>query len=64
MIQVFRKVYQLYANVRPARTRPGVAAPSKNVDLVVIREVKMSFVDATNALVEYGGYVHGRRGVD
>ncbi|EGD72685.1 isocitrate dehydrogenase [Salpingoeca rosetta] len=36
--QVFRKYFQLFANVRPAKTMPGVPAPFSNVDLVVIRE--------------------------
>eukprot|EP00043_Microstomoeca_roanoka_P011801 m.111457 g.111457 ORF g.111457 m.111457 type:complete len:369 (+) comp15302_c0_seq1:139-1245(+) len=36
--QVFRKYFQLFANVRPAKNMPGVTAPCSNVDLVVIRE--------------------------
>ena len=35
---VMRKDLDLYANVRPARTLPGVETPFPNVDLVVIRE--------------------------
>src|SRR5579859_1590825 len=33
-----RKEFDLYANLRPARTYPGVRAPLGNVDLVVVRE--------------------------
>jgi len=36
--QVFRKIFQLYANVRPARNWPGIKAPMQNVDMVCIRE--------------------------
>ncbi|EDQ93096.1 uncharacterized protein MONBRDRAFT_19354 [Monosiga brevicollis MX1] len=36
--QVFRKYFQLFANVRPVRSMPGVRAPFNDVDLVVIRE--------------------------
>eukprot|EP00039_Didymoeca_costata_P019457 m.337607 g.337607 ORF g.337607 m.337607 type:complete len:380 (-) comp18180_c0_seq1:644-1783(-) len=36
--QVLRKVFQLFANVRPAQNFKGVASPGKNVNLVVIRE--------------------------
>ncbi len=33
-----RKQFDLYANVRPARTFPGVSSRFENVDLVIIRE--------------------------
>ena len=33
-----RKEFDLYANLRPAKTYPGVRAPLGNVDLVVVRE--------------------------
>src|SRR5438477_10378063 len=33
-----RKEFDLYANLRPAKTYPGVPAPRGNVDLVVVRE--------------------------
>ncbi len=36
--QVFRKVYNLYANIRPARSIAGVKTPFSGVDLVVMRE--------------------------
>ena len=33
-----RQALDLYANLRPARTYPGVRAPMGNIDLVVVRE--------------------------
>jgi isocitrate dehydrogenase (NAD+) len=33
-----RREFDLYANLRPAKTYPGVRAPMGNVDLVVVRE--------------------------
>src|SRR5881409_2753791 len=33
-----RKEFDLYANLRPAKTYPGVQAPMGSVDLVVVRE--------------------------
>ena len=33
-----RKEFDLYANLRPAKTYPGVRAPMGNIDLVVVRE--------------------------
>lgn len=33
-----RQLFDLYANVRPVRTLPGVVTPFGNVDLVIVRE--------------------------
>lgn len=33
-----RKIFDLYANVRPAKTYPGVISRYDNIDLVVVRE--------------------------
>ena len=33
-----RTTFDLYANIRPSRTRPGVPAMAKEMDLVVVRE--------------------------
>lgn len=44
-----RKQFNLYANVRPARSVPGVKTPYENVDIVVIRE---------NTEGEYSGIEH------
>lgn len=34
----FRKRFDLYANIRPSRTRPNVPASVKEMDLVIVRE--------------------------
>jgi len=44
-----RKQFNLYANVRPARSIPGVKTPYDNVNIVVIRE---------NTEGEYSGIEH------
>ena len=36
--QVLRKIFQLYANVRPAKSIPGTNSKFPETDLVVIRE--------------------------
>lgn len=33
-----RKIFDLYANVRPAKTYPGVITKFENIDLVIVRE--------------------------
>lgn len=34
----FRRTFDLYANIRPARARPGTAAMAPGIDLVLVRE--------------------------
>jgi isocitrate/isopropylmalate dehydrogenase len=34
----FRKTFDLYANIRPAKARPGVGAMAPGIDLVLVRE--------------------------
>ncbi|XP_049847816.1 isocitrate dehydrogenase [NAD] regulatory subunit A, mitochondrial-like isoform X2 [Schistocerca gregaria] len=46
---MIRKTFNLYANIRPVATIPGVAAPFSNVDMVVVRE---------NTEGEYSGIEH------
>jgi isocitrate dehydrogenase (NAD+) len=36
--QVFRKAFNLYANMRPSRSYEGIETPFKNVDWLVVRE--------------------------
>jgi 3-isopropylmalate dehydrogenase len=36
--KAFRKTYDLFANIRPAKTRPGVPSVIKQMDLVIVRE--------------------------
>lgn len=35
---MLRKKYELYSNVRPVRSFPGIDTPFKNIDLVIFRE--------------------------
>jgi isocitrate dehydrogenase (NAD+) len=46
---VLRKTFDLYANVRPAKTHPGVRSRYDNVDIIVVRE---------NTEGEYSGLEH------
>ena len=46
---VLRKMFDLYANVRPAKTHPGVRSRYDNVDIIVVRE---------NTEGEYSGLEH------
>jgi isocitrate dehydrogenase (NAD+) len=46
---VLRKTFDLYANVRPAKTHPGVRSRYDNVDIIVVRE---------NIEGEYSGLEH------
>jgi len=46
---VLRKKFDLYANVRPARTLPGIKARYEKVDLIIVRE---------NIESEYSGLEH------
>lgn len=34
----FRKTFDLYANIRPARARPGIPAMASDIDMVMVRE--------------------------
>jgi len=45
-----RKTFDLYANIRPARTRAGVPAVARDVDLVVVRENTEGFYSDRNLL--------------
>lgn len=45
-----RKTLELYANVRPARTMPGVETRFSNVDLIIVREN----IEDTYAGIEHG----------
>jgi hypothetical protein len=47
---VLRKRFDLYANVRPARTFPGVPTRYEHVDLVVVRENTEGFYPDRNVL--------------
>jgi 3-isopropylmalate dehydrogenase len=46
----FRKHFDLYANLRPARTRQGVASVARSADLVVVRENTEGFYADRNLM--------------
>jgi 3-isopropylmalate dehydrogenase len=53
-----RKELDLYANIRPARTRPGFAPPcGKNVDLIVVRENTEGFYADRNMFLGGGEFM-------
>jgi 3-isopropylmalate dehydrogenase len=49
-----RRHFDLYANVRPARTFPGIAAPVGQADLVIVRENTEGFYADRNMKVGSG----------
>jgi isocitrate/isopropylmalate dehydrogenase len=44
----FRVKLDLYANVRPARSRPGIASAARSMDLVIMRECTEGFYSDRN----------------
>ncbi len=54
---VFRKQLDLYANARPARTRPGVAAGKEGMDLVIMRELTEGFYADRNLHLGSGEFM-------
>lgn len=53
----FRVGLDLYANVRPARTRPGLAKTDKNMDLVIMREATEGFYPDRNMYAGCGEFM-------
>jgi len=45
-----RTRFQLYANIRPARSLPGIASPFPDIDLVIVRENTEGFYADRNVL--------------
>ena len=54
---LFRIQLDLYANARPARTRPGVAQGRKGLDLVVMRELTEGFYADRNLFMGNGEFM-------
>jgi 3-isopropylmalate dehydrogenase len=54
---VFRIQLDLYANARPARTRPGVAQGKEGLDLVVMRELTEGFYSDRNLFMGNGEFM-------
>jgi 3-isopropylmalate dehydrogenase len=53
---VLRKRYELFANIRPARSFPGIDALYPNVDVVVVRENTEGFYADRNMLAGSGEF--------
>ncbi len=53
---VLRKRFELYANIRPARSFPGVPSLRSDVDVVVVRENTEGFYADRNMLVGSGEF--------
>lgn len=53
----FRVKLDLYANVRPARTRPGLARTDKHMDLVIMREATEGFYPDRNMFAGCGEFM-------
>ena len=54
---IFRIQLDLYANARPARTRPGVAQGKEGLDLVVMRELTEGFYADRNLFMGNGEFM-------
>jgi len=54
---LFRIQLDLYANARPARTRPGVAQGKEGLDLVVMRELTEGFYADRNLFMGNGEFM-------
>jgi 3-isopropylmalate dehydrogenase len=52
-----RKLFDLYANVRPAKTIRGIKAMGEQVDLVVVRENTEGFYPDRNLFKGYGEFM-------
>ena len=52
-----RTTYDLYANIRPARTPPGLAGPVGPFDLVVVREVTEGHYSDRNMFMGHAEYL-------
>jgi 3-isopropylmalate dehydrogenase len=53
----FRVKLDLYANVRPARSRPGIGPSSKSMDLVIMRECTEGFYADRNMYAGSGEFM-------
>ncbi len=53
---ILRKHYDLFANIRPARSLPGVPALYDDVDLIIVRENNEGFPPDRNVYMGYGEF--------
>lgn len=54
---VLRKTFDLYANVRPCRSRPGLTILKKPMDLVIVRENSEGFYSDRNMFAGSGEFM-------
>ena len=54
---VFRTKLDLYANIRPARSRPGIGKMKEPMDLVIVRECTEGFYADRNMFQGYGEFM-------
>jgi 3-isopropylmalate dehydrogenase len=54
---VLRKTFDLYANVRPSRSRPGLSILKKPMDLVIVRENTEGFYSDRNMFAGSGEFM-------
>jgi len=54
---VLRKTFDLYANVRPCRSRPGLSILKKPMDLVIVRENTEGFYSDRNMFAGSGEFM-------
>lgn len=54
---VLRKTFDLYANVRPCRSRPGLSILKKSMDLVIVRENTEGFYSDRNMFAGSGEFM-------
>ncbi|MGH9356893.1 MAG: isocitrate/isopropylmalate family dehydrogenase, partial [Terriglobia bacterium] len=52
-----RKVFDLYANIRPSRSRQGLSFASKEMDLVIVRENTEGFYSDRNMAAGSGEFM-------
>src|SRR4029077_878205 len=53
---ILRKRYDLYANVRPTRSYPGIGCLHDGVDLIIVRENNEGFQPDRNMLMGSGEF--------
>jgi isocitrate/isopropylmalate dehydrogenase len=54
---VLRKTFDLYANIRPCRSRPGLSILKKPMDLVIVRENSEGFYSDRNMFAGSGEFM-------
>ncbi|HTH98226.1 MAG TPA: isocitrate/isopropylmalate dehydrogenase family protein [Stellaceae bacterium] len=53
---ILRKCFNLFANVRPTRSYPGLGAIHEDIDLIIVRENNEGFQPDRNVVMGYGEF--------